>query len=90
MAGLSTAVEKRRDRLKQGEWGARNPFYLFAVVLRTEFFAEFGDSSDSQRAARPQRTVYRKGKPLRVRKTRDGLTGAPCPPHEAQNPTANR
>jgi hypothetical protein len=35
-------------------------FYLFFVVFWTEFLAEFGNSSTPQRAARPQRTVYRK------------------------------
>ena len=38
-----------------------SPFYLGgAAVLRTEYRAVFGDSSDPQRAARPQRKAYRK------------------------------
>lgn len=41
-------------------------YVLCAVVLRTEFLAEFGDSSDLQRASRPQRTVYSKGRQQRV------------------------
>lgn len=64
--------------------------YLFAVVLRTEFLAEFGDSSDPQRAARQQRAIYRKGRRGRVRRNEGRWTGSLRPPREAQNPTEDR
>lgn len=68
--GCGGAQRSRLGKGVTGRTGARaseESFYLGAVVLRTELLAEFGDSSDPQRAARPQRTVYSKGRRWRVK-----------------------